>query len=87
MHELLDDELPAAVAEALHAHLAECPPCRTRAATLRRFVSALRRQRMRQPTAPAALRARVDAMLDALADASGSPPTLAVVGRGLPERG
>jgi anti-sigma factor (TIGR02949 family) len=87
MHELLDDELPADGAEALRVHLAECPPCRARAAVLRRFVRALRRQRMRQPTAPAALRARVDAMLDALADASGAPPALAVVGRGLPERG
>ena len=84
MHELLDGELAPDAVVALRAHLAECPPCRMRATRLHRFVSALRRQRMRQPAAPPALRARVDALLDALTDAP-APPTLAVAARGLPE--
>lgn len=84
VHELLDDELSSEDALALHAHLAECPPCRARAAGLRRFLSTLRRQRMRQPAAPASLRARIDAMLDALTEEPAAP-TLAVVARGLPE--
>lgn len=74
---LLDDELADADAAALLDHLTGCAPCRARMARLQRFVAAVRRQRLRQPPAPAALRARASALLAgaAPADPAATDPT------------
>lgn len=62
-HELLDAELGAAEAAALHEHLHQCAPCRARVESVRRFMAAVRRQRRLVPHAPASLHARVRALL------------------------
>jgi hypothetical protein len=64
-YELLDDELDDAERAAFDRHVADCAPCRARLAFARRFVGAVRRQRMRTAPAPESLRDRVDAALDA----------------------
>ena len=62
-HALLDDELPAADADALRAHLARCPSCRAGVAALARLLDVVRRQRRCAPVAPETLRARVRALV------------------------
>jgi anti-sigma factor RsiW len=75
LHALLDGELDAANASALETHLQACPACARRLQTLRTL-----HQRLADlpPTpAPAALKARIAAMIGAEANKASQPPARA----------
>lgn len=64
LHAWLDGELDAANSLALEQHLDACPGCRARVETLQTLRERLAAAELRQP-APAALRRRIEAALDA----------------------
>ncbi len=75
LHALLDGELDAANTIALESHLANCPGCAAHLASLQALSERLGDPALSSP-APAALRRRVEAMLDREARAPVRPPAL-----------
>lgn len=69
--ELIDGSLAPSAVIALEAHLAACPSCHARVEHDRRFLTAIRRRRLRV-AAPESLRAQARAL--AAAFAAGRPP-------------
>ncbi|MGH7459943.1 MAG: zf-HC2 domain-containing protein [Longimicrobiales bacterium] len=63
LYPYLDGELCDAEAEAVRRHFELCSPCTPALFYLKAFRNALHRASHRQPAAPAALRARVNAAL------------------------